>query len=53
MTFIDPFNNVHTIAGQGTITKELISEAEKVIFNLIMYSVQLVAVALFLVLAPI
>lgn len=29
MTFIDPFNNVHTIAGQGTIAKELISEAEK------------------------
>ena len=29
MTFIDPFNNVHTIAGQGTITKELISEAER------------------------
>ncbi|MBI5975992.1 threonine ammonia-lyase IlvA [Staphylococcus canis] len=28
MTFIDPFNNVNTIAGQGTIAKEILDEAE-------------------------
>ncbi len=27
MTFIDPFNNVNTIAGQGTIAKEIIETA--------------------------
>ncbi|UXR55687.1 threonine ammonia-lyase IlvA [Staphylococcus schleiferi] len=29
MTFIDPFNNVHTIAGQGTLAKEMIEQSEK------------------------
>ncbi|HEC2146077.1 TPA: threonine ammonia-lyase IlvA [Staphylococcus delphini] len=28
MTFIDPFNNVHTIAGQGTLAKEIIETAK-------------------------
>lgn len=28
MTFIDPFNNVNTIAGQGTIAKEIIDETK-------------------------
>ncbi|EGQ4046764.1 threonine ammonia-lyase IlvA [Staphylococcus pseudintermedius] len=28
MTFIDPFNNVHTIAGQGTLAKEMIEAAK-------------------------
>ena len=29
MTFIDPFNNVYTIAGQGTLAKEILLEAKK------------------------
>ncbi|QLK86476.1 threonine ammonia-lyase IlvA [Staphylococcus sp. 17KM0847] len=29
MTFIDPFNNVHTIAGQGTLAKEILQSAEQ------------------------
>ena len=29
MNFIDPFNNVYTIAGQGTIAKEILNQAEK------------------------
>ncbi|UXR73430.1 threonine ammonia-lyase IlvA [Staphylococcus sp. IVB6238] len=28
MTFIDPFNNIYTIAGQGTIAKEILQVAE-------------------------
>ena len=35
MTFIDPFNNVYTIAGQGTLAKEILLEAKKKRFNLI------------------
>ncbi|MDO5376633.1 MAG: threonine ammonia-lyase IlvA [Staphylococcus rostri] len=27
MTFIDPFNNVHTVAGQGTLAKEILQTA--------------------------
>ena len=37
MNFIDPFNNVYTIAGQGTIAKEILNQAEKRIIHLIMY----------------
>ncbi|ARJ50233.1 threonine ammonia-lyase IlvA [Staphylococcus lutrae] len=35
MTFIDPFDNVHTIAGQGTLAKEIIesANAEQVAFD--------------------
>lgn len=29
MNFIDPFNNVYTIAGQGTLAKEILNQAEK------------------------
>ncbi|MEB6570938.1 threonine ammonia-lyase IlvA [Staphylococcus auricularis] len=29
MNFIDPFNNVYTIAGQGTIAKEILAQAEE------------------------
>lgn len=29
MTFIDPFNNVYTIAGQGTLAKEILLEAKR------------------------
>lgn len=28
MTFIDPFNNVYTIAGQGTLAKEIIHQSQ-------------------------
>lgn len=27
MTFIDPFNNVDTIAGQGTLAKEILNQS--------------------------
>ncbi|MDN8760710.1 pyridoxal-phosphate dependent enzyme, partial [Staphylococcus aureus] len=27
MTFIDPFNNVNTIAGQGTLAKEILNQS--------------------------
>ena len=37
MNFIDPFNNVYTIAGQGTLAKEILNQAEKRIKHLIMY----------------
>ena len=29
MTFIDPFNNVYTIAGQGTLAKEMITQSRE------------------------
>ena len=29
MTFIDPFNNIYTIAGQGTLAKEILLEAKR------------------------
>lgn len=29
MTFIDPFNNIHTIAGQGTVAKEILETAHE------------------------
>ncbi|MBF7016612.1 threonine ammonia-lyase IlvA [Staphylococcus durrellii] len=29
MNFIDPFNNIYTIAGQGTIAKEIIEQSKK------------------------
>ena len=28
MNFIDPFNNVHTISGQGTLAKEMLEQAK-------------------------
>ena len=29
MNFIDPFNNIYTIAGQGTLAKEIINQAQQ------------------------
>ena len=29
MTFIDPFNNIHTIAGQGTLAKEILEQSKE------------------------
>ena len=33
MNFIDPFNNVYTIAGQGTIAKEILAQAPDTSFD--------------------
>ena len=29
MNFIDPFNNVYTISGQGTLAKEIIEQSKE------------------------
>ena len=29
MNFIDPFNNIYTIAGQGTLAKEIINQSKE------------------------
>lgn len=29
MNFIDPFNNIYTIAGQGTLAKEILKQSKE------------------------
>ena len=29
MNFIDPFNNIYTIAGQGTLAKEILNQSKE------------------------
>ena len=42
MTFIDPFNNVDTIAGQGTLAKEILNQSSNDSITSIIYLLLLV-----------